>query len=121
MSGIDHLGAVSKQYQLAADEYRGVATAAAEAEAAHKVARAKTALRFKDSGDCRSMAEAETRAEADDDVARLFRDRLITAAIADAHREKLRQLREQVASGRTYVASEREVDRIHAGGFGGSA
>ena len=121
MSGIDHLGAVSKQYQECADAYRDVATAAAEAEAAHKVARAKTALRFKDSGECRSMTEAETRAEADDEVARLYRERLITAAVADAHREKLQQLREQVASGRTYVASEREVDRMHAGGYGGAA
>ena len=121
MSGISHLGVVSKEYQTKANEYHDVAVEAAEAEAAHKSARARKALEFKDSGTCRSMAEAEARAEADEDVSRLYRDRLVAAAIADAHREKLRQLREQVASGRTYVASEREVDRMHAGGYGGGA
>lgn len=121
MTGIRHLGEVSREYQIKADEYRDVATAAAENEAAYKSTRARVALRFKDSGDCRSMTEAEARADADENVAALLRDRLVSAAIADAHREKLRQLREQVASGRTYVASERELDRMHGDGHGGGA
>lgn len=121
MSGIRQLGEVSREYQVKADQYRDIAVEAALAEAAHKSARAQTALRFKDSGDCRSMAEAEARAEADETVSGLFRDRLVAAAIADAHREKLRQLREQVATGRTYVASERETDRMHADGHGGGS
>lgn len=122
MSALRRLGEVSRAYELAADQYRDIAIKAAEAEAAHKVARAKAILQYKASETERiSHAEAETRAEADDHIAGLYLERVITAAKADAHREKLRQLREQVATGRTAVASEREIDRIHADGLSGAA
>src|SRR5690606_17880878 len=105
-----------------ADDYQAVALAAAAAEAAHKTARAKAILRFKAEADTRvSHAEAESRAEADDEVARLYLERLTTAAVAESHREKLRQLREQVANGRTAVASERAADAHHAAGLTGAA
>ena len=122
MSALRRLGEVSRAYELAADEYRAIALRAAEAEAAHKAARAKAILRVKASETERiSHAEAEARAEADEEIANLYRDRLITAALQDSHREKLRQLREQVATGRTAVTSEREVDKIHAAGLSGAA
>lgn len=122
MSALQRLGVVSRAYELAADEYREVAIAAANAEAAHKAARAKAILREKARDDVRmSHAEAETRAEADDTIADLYRQRLITAAVADSHREKLKQLREQVATGRTAVASSRFVDQLHADGLTGAA
>jgi hypothetical protein len=121
VSGIDHLSKVSKEYQAKADEYERVAIDAAANEAEHKAQKARAVLRFKATRERMSQAEAETMADADEVIAQLYRDRLISAAIADAHREKLRQLKEQVASGRTYVASEREVDRMHAGGYGGGA
>lgn len=124
MTAVRRLGAVSREYEKQADAYRDVALAAAAAEAEHKTKRAQAILRIKaearGEGERVSHAEAETRAEADDEVATLYRDRLITAAKADAHREKLRQLREQVGFGRTAVASERETDRIHAGGWSGA-
>ena len=122
MSALARLGAVSRAYEIAADEYRGIAQAAAEAEAAHKAARAKAILRFKaDETQRMSHAEAETRAEADETIADLYRQRLIAGALADSAREKLRQLREQVATGRTAVASERAVDGLHANGLSGAA
>jgi hypothetical protein len=122
VSAISRLGEVSRAYETAAGEYRAIAVRAAEAEAAHKTARAKAILKAKASETERiSHAEAETRAEADDHIAGLYRERLISSALADSHREKLRQLREQVATGRTAVTSEREVDRIHAGGLSGAA
>jgi hypothetical protein len=122
VSAIARLGVVSRAYETAADEYRGVAERAARAEAAHKLARAKAILEHKARDDVRmSHAEAEARAEADDEVAALYLERMVAAALADSHREKLRQLREQVATGRTAVTSEREVDRIHAGGLSGAA
>lgn len=117
----EHLGAVSRAYEIAADEYRGIARSAAIAEAAHKAARAKAILRHKADAGRMSHAEAETRAEADDEIAGLYQERLITAALADSAREKLRQLREQVATGRTAVASERAVDQFHAQGLTGAA
>lgn len=121
MNAIEHLGEVSREYQLKADEFKSVATKAAEAEAAHKSRRAQRALEFKDSGECRSMTEAEARADADGEIAGLLRERLIAAAIADSHKQKLLQLKEQNANGRSVVASERETDRMHAGGYGGGA
>ena len=109
------LGAVSRAYELAVDAYRQIALDAAAAEAEHKTARAKAILREKARDDVRmSQAEAEARAEADDDIAALYMRRMTTAAVADSHREKLRQLREQVATGRTAVASERLQDQLHA-------
>lgn len=121
MSGVKRLGEVSQEYQVKADEFRDVAVAAALAEADHKSRRAQRSLQFKDSGECRSMTEAEARADADEEIAVLLRDRLVAAAIAEAHKQKLQQLREQNANGRSVVASERETDRMHAGGYGGAA
>lgn len=121
MSALDRLGEVSREYQRMADAYRQVAMDAAAAEAEHKARKAQVILSAKADGERVSHAEAESRAEADENVAALYRDRLVKAAMADAHREKLRQLREQVANGRTYVASEREVDRMHAEGNGGES
>ena len=119
------LGAVSRAYELAVDAYRQIALDAAAAEAEHKTARAKAILAVKAQAKGESArishAEAETRAEADDTVAALFLARLTSAAVADSHREKLRQLREQVATGRTAVASERLQDQLHADGRTGAA
>lgn len=122
MSALARLGEVSREYQLLADSYREVAVASAEAEAAHKSARAQAVLRAKATTSKRmSHAEAETRAEADEVISGLYRDRLVKAALADAHRLKLMQLREQVATGRTAVASEREAERVHTSGWDGSS
>lgn len=99
-----------------AQDYERVALAAAHAESDHKRVRAQTILRVKTTEERMSHAEAEARAEADDEVSRLYRLRVTTAAVADAHRERLRQLREQVAVGRSFATSEREADRLHATG-----
>lgn len=121
MSGLDHLSAVSLEYQRWADDYRDVATAAARAKAVYTTQRAKAVLRLKAGAERMSVAEAETRADADDEIAELNQTRLVSEAVADAHREKLRQLRERIATGRTYAATEREIDRMHAAGHGGAA
>lgn len=110
---------VSRAYQTKAAEYRGVLVAAAEAEAEHKAARARAILAAMADGERVSHAKAETVAEADEAIADLYTKRLTTAAIAEAHRAQLHQLREQVANGRTFVASAREVDRMHAEGNAG--
>lgn len=115
---LTRLGAVSRQYQQAAQAFEGVLVAAAEAEAEHKATRAQRILRAMAGEERISHAKAETVAEADEQVAALYRQRLITQAKADAHRAQLQQLREQVANGRTFAASEREVDRMHAEGQG---
>lgn len=125
LTPIQRLGEVSRHYAEMADSYRQVALDAAAAEAAHKSARAKAILRAKSEarGESEriSHAEAETRAEADDTVGALYLARLNTAALADSHREKLRQLKEQQANGRTAVATDRVADEMHARGHTGAA
>lgn len=118
VTAAEHLGEVSKTYARLADSYKRVSLDAAEAEANHKASRAKAVLRFKAGEEKVSHAEAEARADADDVIAELYLRRLTTAALASSHREKLHQLREQVATGRTAVASERLVDENHGRGIG---
>lgn len=118
---LSHLASVSVEYTTWATSYAGVLTAAAQAEAAHKTARAKFMLAARATGECRSMTEAETRAEADDTIADLYLTRLTTRAVADSHLEKLRQLRAQCDNGRSYSSYEKELDRLHADGRTGAA
>ena len=120
-AALEHLGRISREYAVKTGEYGPIAEAAAVAEAAHKTARAKAILRYRATEGVRSHAEAETRAEADDEIADLYQARLVAAAKADSHREHLRQLREQVAVGRSKVASERADDQFHARGHTGAA
>ncbi len=118
---IQQLGVVSREYEKQADAYQQIALDAAVAEAEHKSHRARAILRAKAGAERISQAEAETRAEADDEIAALYLRRLTTSALAESHREKLRQLREQVATGRTAVASDRAADVHHAAGLTGAA
>lgn len=118
---LQRLGVVSREYETKANGATDVYVAAARAESAYKRERAKASLRFKESGGRMSVAEAELRADADDAVASLYEDRLVLAATAAAHKDKLIQLREQNANGRTAVVDERAGDEIHARGHGGAA
>jgi hypothetical protein len=111
---MDHLGSVSRVYAIKAAEFRDIAVAAAKAEAHHKSARAKEILRAQAEGESLSHNRAETIADADDEIGHLLTERLVSAAMADAHKEQLRQLREQNANGRTMVVNAREIDRLHA-------
>lgn len=117
MTRLSHLDRVDETYERMADEYPAIATAAAAAEAEHKSERARAVLRHKaDTSEHMSQAEAETRAEADDRIAALYLDRLTKKAIADSHKAKLDQLKEQCANARTAVTTEREGERIHRTG-----
>lgn len=112
------LGQVSAEYAERARDYGQIADAAARAEAEHRQEKAKAVVWHKQSGAAEkiSMSEAEHRADADERVAGLYLQRVVTAAAADAARAKLHQLREQVAVGRSFAAAEREADRITATG-----
>lgn len=112
-------------YEDAANKFGDVTFQAAAAEAEHKAARAKAILAYKakglKAGNRVSHAEAETAAEADDEVADLYMARLTSAAVADSARQKLFQLREMVGVARTVVASDRAADMHHASGYSGAA
>lgn len=118
---VRRMGEVSREYELKANTAEQVYTDAARAEASYKNERAKAVLAHKLSGERMSVAEAELRADAQDDIAELLQNRLVKSAVADALKAKLMQLREQVASGRTVVVDERAADQFHARGYGGAA
>lgn len=88
------------------NDYEREAVFAAEAEATHKALRARRVLLAKAHG-VKSIAEAEYTAEADDDVAQAYLQRLTGAAIADATREGLRSIRTNQEALRTMAASHR--------------
>ena len=114
---ITTLGMASRKYEQATSEFRQIAVDAAEAEAEHKREAAKFKLGAQAEAEGKtSVAYLDMLAEADDRIAGLYRDRLVKAALLDSATKQLQQLRERVATGRTYVASEREADRVHAEG-----
>jgi hypothetical protein len=117
---LKHLGAVSHEYEQWADKAKEVLTAAARAEAEYRSKKAQAKLRFRAEG-AKSDAEAETKADAAEDIAKLLMDRLVTRAVADAHLEKLRQLRSRNENGRTYASTERTLDQLHSFGRTGAA
>lgn len=80
---------------------------AAQAEATHKVLRAKRILTAKASG-VRGINECEYVAEADDAVSAAYWDRLTKAAVLEATREALRSIRTNQDALRTAAASARD-------------
>jgi hypothetical protein len=108
-----HLWNLDQEYAARAAETRETYREAARTEAAHKKARAKAALRFKESGERMSVAEAELRAEADDALGALYEARLVAAADKESLADVLRSLRQRCANGQTFIADEREVDHGH--------
>lgn len=118
---LTHLGNVGHEYSEWADGARDVLTAAARAEAEYRSKKAQLKLSFRGRGEAKSDAEAETKADADPEIADLLMARLVTRAQADAHLEKLRQLRSRNENGRTYASTERTLDQLHAQGRAGAA
>lgn len=115
------LGELSREYEARATAFEQLALNAAAAEADHKHAKAVHMVRTRHTEERVAQAWAETLADADEGVAKLHRLRLESAAVADAARAKLSQLREAVATGRSVMVGQREADRIHAAGLGGAA
>lgn len=103
---LDELERLHFMSMAKANDYEREAVFAAEAEATHKALRARRVLLAKANG-VRSIAEAEYTAEADDDVAQAYLQRLTGAAIADATREGLRSIRTNQEALRTMAASHR--------------
>ncbi len=121
MSAVRRLGEVSREYEALATDYAALAREAANAEAEHKRAKARHMVTARAEDPKLSAAWAETTADADEAVAALLSDRLLSAAVADAARAKLNQLREAVAVGRSVLVAERTADSIHASGTGGAS
>ena len=121
MSAAKTLGEYSKEYATKAQAYEALAMAAAKTEADHKHAKARHMVTTRMTDPKVAQSWAETLADADEEVATLHRLRLESAAVADAARAKLAQLREAVAVGRSFLVAEREADKLSAAGLGGAA
>jgi hypothetical protein len=115
---VRRMGEVSREYELKANSAEQVYEEAARAESAYKN---EAVLKNKLSVERMSVAEAELRADAQDDIAELLQNRLVKQAVADALKAKLAQLREQVAVGRTAVVDERAGDQFHSRGYSGAS
>lgn len=114
---ITTLGQASREYEARTGDFEGVAIEAADAEVDYKAAFSKFKLKaIYESDNKVSVALAETLAMADDEVIELYRSHKRADAVLESATKRLQQLRERVATGRTYVASEREADRVHAEG-----
>lgn len=110
------LGELERLNDLSMDkvrEFQGLAVEAAEAEATHKAMRAKRVLKAQadaktNTGKSMSVAQAEVVAEADDDVAAAYFQRLSSGALAEACRESMRSIRSNQEALRTAAASARD-------------
>lgn len=93
-------------------DYGQASQAAARAEADYKRDRAKAVLRHKAAGPTTggrsSVAEAELQADADEDVADKYLNRLLTAAKSDSLKEAMRSIRANQEALRTAAASARD-------------
>lgn len=118
---LTHLAELDQQYATAAADFKPMALEAAQAEAEHKNRRAQLVLKLRDSGEVRSQAEADARADGDPEICGLLTARLCSRAIADSHLQYLRSLERRNGNGQTYASTEREIDRMHASGHGGAA
>lgn len=121
---LKRLGAVSRAYESKSDEYVEVCRSLARADAAFTKAKAvfKVNARMNSGPEGKlSDVELETRAHADDEISALHLDFLLWKSNEKSLYEKLRQLKTQNDNGRSAVATEREVDKIHAGGLSGAA
>ena len=101
-------------------EYSESVTARAHADATYKAERAKRILRARAEG-AKSIAEAETTADADDVIRDLRLQHLITEGSADALQKAIAALRVRIDYGRSVIATERAMDTLHSQGTGGHA
>lgn len=110
------LGAASREYEKAVSEYAQIALDAATAEADYKHAAARFKLKAKADDPKLAVSMLDIMADADEVLSQALMDRLTSAAVLDAAQKRIAQLREKVSTGRTYTASERAADQIHAQG-----
>lgn len=96
-----------------ASAYEGAAKDRAQADVAYRQARAQRVLRARVEG-ARSVAEAETIADADQVIADLRLKHLVAEGVCDGLTKTMIALRTRIDFGRSRMATEREADRLLA-------
>lgn len=112
---IRRLGDVSRTYEKAAVEYGALAVDAAQSEADYRRLKAVFVTRLVNDGS--TVTKAEYAADADDAVAAACQRFKLAAALLDAARSRLSQLKSQLDFGRSVLTTEREADRLAASGM----
>jgi hypothetical protein len=102
------------QLQSVTAQFRTEALAAANAKATYKSKRAQRKLEAQARGEAKSDAAADTVADADETIAALHLNELITAALAESTKQKIYSLREDIGYSRTLMANERAADQIYS-------
>lgn len=114
------LSELCRQLDVKVVEYAEIARRRADAEADYRAAKARRVLTAR-AGGAKSATEAETIATADPSIEALHREHLVTDAMADAAQKAIYSLRTRIETGRSFMASERAADTLHAQGLGGAA
>lgn len=113
MSAHDELPAACNALDEVQSGYEGRLMAAAKAEALYKAERGKFVVRARADG-ARSMAEAETQADADERLADLLLDRLTSAALVEASKQSALSLRTKISALQSYMRNDFEADRTYS-------
>lgn len=101
-------------------QYKQELIAAATAESDHKRERARFIVAARASDPKLSAAQAETQAEADDQISELYLERLGNAALAEATKHRLFMLRSNADALRSERVDERESNRLYTEAPGGA-
>ena len=109
----ENVSSLCLQLHLKANEYAEQSVKRAHAEAEYKAAKAKRVLRARADGE-KSIAAAQTVAEADDLIKDLHLKFLIADGMTDALTKGMIALRERIGYGRSLMANEREADKLLA-------
>lgn len=101
------------QLHAKAGSYEEAAKDRARADVAYRQSRAQRILRARTDG-ARSIAEAETIADADQTIADLRLQHLVTEAIVDGLTKSMLALRSRIDVGRSLLSTQREADKLMA-------
>ena len=115
VEAVRRLGEISRTYESTVIDYATQTRDAAVAEADYRRLKAVFITRSRVDGKL-SIAAAESAADADEEVSAACMRYKLTTAAAEATKARLRQLQAAVDTGRSFLASEREADRISASG-----
>lgn len=116
VDAIKRLGDYSREYQAVVVVYAAQTKAAAIAEADYRRMKAVFVTRVR-VAEKLAIGAAEFAADADDEVAEACMAYKLTAAAAESTRAQLRQLQAAIDTGRSFLASDREADRLAASGM----
>lgn len=108
------VASLCRQLHAKSLEYEEAARNRAQADVRYRQARAQRVLAAKYDEGARSIAEAETMADADQKIADLRLAHLVADGICDGLSKSMLALRTRIDVGRSLLATQREADKLMA-------